>query len=75
MKLNEVKYQFLLSRQQYGIVWMKIRQSKFGKLKNKKLLLLTIYRDLKFDECNLPQLKEATRKLEATHSKIIGEWT
>ena len=33
--------------------------------------MLTIDRDLKFDECNLRQLEKAARKPKTTHLKII----
>lgn len=34
--------------------------------------MLTVDRDLKFDEYNLRQLKKAARKPETRHLKIIG---
>ena len=65
MKLNEDKCHLLVAGHRYESLWANIGETRIWESKNKKLLGLTIDRNLNFDDHIFTLCKKADRKLSA----------
>ena len=65
MELNEDKHHLIVTGHRYETLWAKIGETRIWESKNKKLLGLTIDRNLNFDDHIFTLCKKADRKLSA----------